>query len=103
MSLKYKLIQLNDIQDLFMDIKNENLKNSLLYKLSEDLETIINKYDTIYFKAHNNRKYKRNLITKTRNERHELIMNTHQTVNTFMPYILLYNLTNTTPPPPDQQ
>lgn len=94
MNTKQKIIELNDVHDLFMDIQNENLKKSLIYKLSEDIDTMINKYDSLYFKAYTNRKYRRNLIKNTDNERHDAIINTHNTMNTFMPYILLHNLTS---------
>lgn len=96
MSIKHKLIELSDIHDLFMDIQNEKVKNSLLYKFSEDLDSIINKFDSLYFKAHTNRKYRRNLIRNTNNERHDSIIRTHHTMNAFMPYILLHNLNATT-------
>ena len=92
MSIQHKLIELNDIHELFMDIRNDKLKDSLLYKFFEDLDLIINKFDSLYFKAHMNRKYRRNLIRNTNNERHDSIIHTHNTVNTFMPYILLHNL-----------
>ena len=92
MSIKHKLIELNDIHDLFMEIQNDKLKYSLMYKLKEELESIINNYDSLYFKAHTNRKYRKNLIRNTDNERHNTIIQTHQTINAFMPYVLLYNL-----------
>ena len=92
MSIKHKLIELNDIHDLFMEIQNDKLKYSLMYKLKEELESIINKYDSLYFKAHTNRKYRKSLIRNTDNERHNTIIQTHQTINAFMPYVLLHNL-----------
>ena len=33
-SIKYKLIELNDIGEMFGEIQNEKLKNTLIYKLS---------------------------------------------------------------------
>ena len=92
MIIKQKLIDLNEISDMFSDLKNENLKDTLNYKLSEELESVINKYEALYYKAHSNRRYRKRLITHSKNDRHDAIINTHNTLNTFMPYILLHNL-----------
>ena len=92
MSIKHKLIELNDISEMFEDIKNENLKNTLNYKLIEDLDHIINKYEGLYYKAYSNPRFRKNLIRNTNNDRHNSIISTHSTLNTFMPYILLHNL-----------
>ena len=91
-SIKYKLIELNDIGEMFGEIQNEKLKNTLIYKLSEELDDVINKYENLYYKAYNNPKYRKNLIRNTKNDRHNNIIHTHSTMNTFMPYILLHNL-----------
>jgi uncharacterized protein (DUF2344 family) len=95
MSIKHKLIEINEIENLFSEIQNEKLKRTLMYKLSEDLDALITKYDSKYYKAYTNKRYRRTLIRNTDIERHETIINTQNTLNTFLPYMLLHNLTNT--------
>lgn len=96
MKIKHKLIELNELSEMFSDIKNENLKNNLIYKLSEDLDSLITKYEGMYYKTYNNPRYRKNFIRNTTNDRHKEIVNTHSTLNTFMPYILLHNLASLT-------
>lgn len=94
MSIHKKLIDISDINDLFSNINNYTLKNTLIYKLSEDLETLINKYNTIYYKVYKNKRYRKNLIKNANNDTHNNIINVHNTITTFMPYILLHNMSN---------
>lgn len=90
--IKQKLIELNELNEMFADIKNEKLKSTLNYKLAEELDSVINKYEGLYYKAYNNPRYRKNLIRNASNDRHNTIISTHSTLNTFMPYILLHNL-----------
>lgn len=90
MSFVSNIESLKEIYRLFSDIKNNQVRRAFLFKINFELEKLINMLDKTYYEATvmNNRK----VLTKMNNERHFVIMNTHNTLSQFMPYIIAFNL-----------
>ena len=90
MSFVSNIESLKEIYKLFSDIKNNQVRRAFLFKINFELEKLINMLDKTYYEATvmNNRK----VLTKMNNERHFVIMNTHNTLSQFMPYIIAFNL-----------
>ena len=90
MSFVSNIESLKEIYRLFSDIKNNQVRRAFLFKINFELEKLINMLDKTYYEATvmNNRK----ALTRMNNERHFVIMNTHNTLSQFMPYIIAFNL-----------
>jgi hypothetical protein len=90
MSFVSNIESLKEIYKLFSDIKNNQIRKAFLFKINFELEKLINMLDKTYYEATvmNNNK----ILTRMDNERHFVIMNTHNTLSQFMPYIIAFNL-----------
>lgn len=90
MSFVSNVETLKEIYQLFSDIKNTQIRRAFLFKINFEIEKLISMLDKTYYEATvmNNDK----LLTKMNNERHFVIMNTHNTLYHFMPYIIAFNL-----------
>ena len=86
----HKLKELTDIHDLFNDITNPKTKDALLYKLSSMIDNVITKMDTLYFNAVKDKK--KNVVRNIYKEKHDEIMMSQEMMNTFMPYMIVYNM-----------
>ena len=85
-------IKLNDIKKLFKlieNIKNDNKRFVLKHKMQTELDFMIDRIENYYYKyVLKNRNAK-----KIKTETEQMIYNSRKTIETFMPYILLYNIT----------
>ena len=86
----HKLKELSDIHDLFQEISNPKTKDALLYKLASMLDTTIAKLDSLYYNAVKDKK--KNVVRNIQKEKHEEIMMSQDMMNTFMPYMIVYNM-----------
>jgi hypothetical protein len=90
MSFVSNIESIKEIYTLFSDIKNHQIRRAFLFKINFEMEKLINTLDKAYYEATvmNNRE----ILTRINNERHFVIMNTHDTLSKFMPYIIAFNL-----------
>lgn len=90
MSFVSNIETLKEIYKLFSDIKNSQIRRAFLFKINFELEKLINMLDKTYYEATvmNNNK----ILTRINHERHFVIINTHNTLSQFMPYIIAFNL-----------
>jgi|UniRef100_A0A6C0BQ16 xanthine/CO dehydrogenase XdhC/CoxF family maturation factor len=90
MSFVTHIHALKQIYMLFSDIHNVQIRNAFIFKLNFELDKLVNLLDKTYYEATvmNNRK----ILTKIHNERNYVIMNTHDTLSIFMPYVIAFNL-----------
>ena len=84
--------KINEIIQLFNLINNLNHsknKNSLLYKFQSELDFMIDRLEDYYYRYILKNKSERNIQI----EAEKMIYNSRKTMEAFMPYILLYNIT----------
>jgi len=84
--------KINEIIQLFTLINNLNnskKKNLLLYKFQSELDFMIDKLEEYYYRYVLKNKSERNIQI----EAEKMIYNSRKTMEAFMPYILLYNMT----------
>jgi hypothetical protein len=83
--------RLNEIRNLFQiinNVKNERKKNLLKHKMQTELDFTIDKIEEYYYKYI----LKNKKEDKIKNETEELIYKSRKTMDMFLPYILLYNM-----------
>lgn len=90
MTFTSQLAEIQEIHELFSHIENKKIREALLYKLTSGLDELIHDSDRIYYDVTVSKK--KNLIQNANHEKHISVMNTMQTLNTFMPYMLMYNM-----------
>ena len=84
--------KINEIIQLFTLINNLNhskKKNLLLYKFQSELDFMIDRLEDYYYRYVLKNKSERNIQI----EAEKTIYNSRKTMEAFMPYILLYNMT----------
>ena len=84
--------KINEIIRLFNLINNLNhskKKNLLLYKFQSELDFMIDRLEDYYYRYILKNKSERNIQI----EAEKMIYNSRKTMEAFMPYILLYNIT----------
>lgn len=84
--------KINEIIQLFTLINNLNnskKKNLLLYKFQSELDFMIDKLEEYYYRYVLKNKSEINIQI----EAEKMIYNSRKTMEAFMPYILLYNMT----------
>lgn len=85
-------IKLNDIKKLFKlieNIKNDNKRFVLKHKMQTELDFMIDRIENYYYKY----VLKNKKEDKIKNEADKLIYKSRKTMDVFLPYILLYNIT----------
>lgn len=90
MTFASQLTEIQEIHELFTQIENKKIREALLYKLTSGLDELIHDSDRMYYDVTVSKK--KNLIHNANHEKHVSVMNTMQTLNTFMPYMLMYNM-----------
>lgn len=90
MTFTSQLAEIQEIHELFSQIENKKIREALLYKLTSGLDELIHDSDRMYYDVTVSKK--KNLIQNANHEKHISVMNTMQTLNTFMPYMLMYNM-----------
>ena len=90
MTFTSQLSEIQEIHGLFSQIENKKIREALLYKLTSGLDELIHDSDRMYYDVTVSKK--KNLIQNANHEKHISVMNTMQTLNTFMPYMLMYNM-----------
>lgn len=88
-NLEDKLNNIRELYELIGQIKNENKKFILKYKFQSELDFMIDKMEDYYYKYILKNKSEKKIKT----DADRMIYNSRKTMETFMPYILLYNIT----------
>ena len=90
MDISSKFTEIRDIHDLFNQVENRKIRDTLIYKLESGLDELIHDLDKFYYDITISKK--KNLIHNANNEKHVSVMNTMRTLNAFMPYMLVLNM-----------
>lgn len=90
--LEDKIDNLKELHSLFNGIRNSKTKETLMYKLNEELDYTVDYLETLYYDVI--KKHKRWIVSKLNRERHETIVTTKETMQVFMPYMIAYNVMN---------
>lgn len=88
-NLEEKLDSIRTLFDLIDNIKSDKKRFLLKYKFQTELDFAIDKLETYYYKYVLKNKSKK----KIQDETEKMIYTSRKTMDIFMPYILLYNLT----------
>tara|TARA_Y100000389_G_scaffold19755_1_gene17078 strand:+ start:135 stop:467 length:333 start_codon:yes stop_codon:yes gene_type:complete len=88
-NLDEKLDTIRTLFNLIDNIKNDKKRFLLKYKFQTELDFAIDKLEIYYYKYVLKNKSK----NKIENETEKMIYSSRKTIDAFMPYILLYNLT----------
>lgn len=87
--LENKLNNIRELYEIINNISNDNKRFILKYKFQSELDFMIDRMEEYYYKyVLKNRNPK-----KIKTETEQMIYNSRKTIETFMPYILLYNIT----------
>jgi hypothetical protein len=84
--------RLTDIRNLFTvinNVKNENKKFVLKYKMQTEIDFMLDRIEDYYYKY----VLKNKKEDKIKNETEKLIYKSRKTMDMFLPYMLLYNIT----------
>tara|TARA_B100000029_G_C16927828_1_gene723843 strand:+ start:115 stop:429 length:315 start_codon:yes stop_codon:yes gene_type:complete len=84
--------RLNDIRNLYQiinNVKNEKKKFLLKHKMQTEMDFMIDRIEEYYYKY----VLKNKKEDKIKNETEKLIYKSRKTMDMFLPYILLYNIT----------
>lgn len=84
--------RLNDIRNLFNvinNVKNENKKFILKHKMQTEIDFMLDRIEDYYYKY----VLKNKKEDKIKNETEKLIYKSRKTMDMFLPYMLLYNIT----------
>ena len=84
--------RLTDIRNLFTvinNVKNENKKFILKYKMQTEIDFMLDRIEDYYYKY----VLKNKKEDKIKNETEKLIYKSRKTMDMFLPYMLLYNIT----------
>jgi len=84
--------RLDEIKKVFGLLDGKSDKRSILvrYKLQYELDMLIDSLEEIYYKYY----LKNRPIDKLENETAQLIASSRQTMDAFLPYMIMYNTTN---------
>tara|TARA_Y100000591_G_C21732561_1_gene644914 strand:- start:156 stop:494 length:339 start_codon:yes stop_codon:yes gene_type:complete len=88
-NLEDKLHNIRELYELINDIDNNNKKKLLKFKFQTELDFMIDRIEDYYYKYVLKNKSEKKIKT----EADKMIYNSRKTMETFMPYILLYNIT----------
>ena len=88
-NLENKLEDIRQLFKLINNIKNDNKKFALRHKMQTELDFMIDRIEDYYYKY----VLKNKKEDKIKNEADKLIYKSRKTMDIFLPYILLYNIT----------
>jgi hypothetical protein len=87
--LDNKIENIKELYNLINNISNDNKRFILKNKFQNELDFMIDKIEDYYYKYILKNKNEKNIKKETE----KIIYNSRKTIETFMPYILLYNIT----------
>lgn len=88
--LRNKIEEIIELFNLINNINSKKNKDILTYKFLKEIDFTIDSLETLYYDVAIKRKL--NVINNLHKERHDTIMYTKNTLNTFLPYMLTYNI-----------
>ena len=88
-NLENKLENIRKLFKLINNVKNDNKRFALKHKMQTELDFMIDRIEDYYYKYVLKNKSEKKIKT----EADKMIYNSRKTMETFMPYILLYNIT----------
>ena len=88
-NLEEKINNIRNIFELINNIKNDKKRFLLKYKFQTELDFAIDRLEEYYYKYILKNKSEKKIQTETE----KMIYSSRKTMETFMPYILLYNIT----------
>lgn len=88
-NLENKLEDIRKLFKLINNVKNDNKRFALKHKMQTELDFMIDKIEDYYYKY----VLKNKKEDKIKNEADKLIYKSRKTMDIFLPYILLYNIT----------
>jgi hypothetical protein len=86
--LEEKINNIKELYEIINNIENENKRCLLKYKFQTELDFMIDRVEEYYYKYI----LKNKNDNKIKNDADKMIYNSRKTMETFMPYILLYNI-----------
>jgi len=89
-SITSQLEEIQEIHNLYSEIDNKRIRESLLYKLSSTLDEVIHDSDQLYYDTTILKN--KNLIKNINGDKHVSVMKTMDTLYAFMPYMIMYNM-----------
>ena len=87
-NLEEKINSIKELYNIINNIKNEKKRFLLKYKFQTELDFMIDSLEDYYYKYILKNKSEK----KIQNETEKIIYTSKKTMETFMPYILLYNI-----------
>jgi|TARA_B110000259_G_scaffold39967_1_gene45657 hypothetical protein len=87
-NLDNKIDEIKNLYNIINKIDNNNKKILLKYRFQTELDFMIDKLEDYYYKYILKNKSEK----KIQNETEKMIYSSRKTMETFMPYILLYNI-----------
>jgi hypothetical protein len=88
-NLEEKIDDIRNMFELINNIKNEKKRYLLKYKFQTELDFTIDRLEEYYYKFILKNKSEKKIQTETE----KMIYSSRKTMDAFMPYILLYNIT----------
>ena len=88
LNLNKKIKEIIQIFNLINQLNNSKKKNLLLYKFQTELDFMIDRLEDNYYRYILKNKSEKNI----QKESEKMIYNSRRTLEAFMPYILLYNI-----------
>jgi hypothetical protein len=88
-NLEKKLDDIRNLFNLINNLKSDNKKFALKHKMQTEIDFMIDRIEEYYYKY----VLKNKNEDKIKNEADKLIYNSRKTMDAFLPYILLYNIT----------
>lgn len=87
-NLEEKINSIKELYNIINNIKNEKKRFLLKYKFQTELDFMIDSLEDHYYKYILKNKSEKKIL----NETEKIIYTSKKTMETFMPYILLYNI-----------
>ena len=88
-NLEEKINNIRELFELINKINNSTKKNLLKFKFQSELDFMIDRLEDYYYKYILKNKSEK----KIKLEAEKMIYNSRKTMEAFMPYILMYNIT----------
>jgi len=89
-SVNERLCDIKELFELINTIPNMKTKTVLLHKFNEECDFLVDTIERLYYDTViRNKKW---IVSRLNKERHDSIINTRNTLNTFMPYMIAYNV-----------
>ncbi|MBG30896.1 MAG: hypothetical protein CMI31_12980 [Opitutae bacterium] len=88
-NLESRLSDIRNLYQIINNVKNEKKKFLLKHKMQTEMDFMIDRIEEYYYKY----VLKNKKEDKIKNETEKLIYKSRKTMDMFLPYILLYNIT----------